>query len=119
MRLKLNPLVLVIALVACSASAQEKAITVAYVTTTSARAAVLKYDQTHADDVIVGAPDEATGKAALATWREKVRQFFAQADAADHLTAAAAALRNQQAIDAMNHAVAAVLDELRAMGVKL
>lgn len=109
--------ILVVLLAACGASAQEKAITAAYVTTVSAHAAMMTYDQAHADDVIVGAPDEATGKNQLATWRLKVKAFEAHVDAADHLIAAAAALRTNDAINAMNQAVLALTAELAVLGV--
>lgn len=102
----------------CSAGAREKALTGAYVATVASEAALLKYDQGRAQDIIAGAPDEATGKLQLADWRTKVTKVEKDIGIAINAIAAGFALNSDPSLTTALAAAALIQQDLNALGVK-
>lgn len=106
-------------LAACTASAREKTIAGTYVAVNTASAGLVAFDARHQDDLVVGAPDEASGKTALAEYRAKRELAVKAIDAAFRAIATAAVLEDDQSLAAMLAAALIVKQELQELGVKV
>lgn len=113
-------LVLVLAtMVGCGASQRQTALTGAYALAVASDAALQKYDQQHAHDIIAAAPDDATGKTQLATWRVTALKIQADIDAAIKTIAGAYALNTAPSEATALAAATALQQELAALGIKV
>lgn len=107
------------AMVGCGASQRQTALTGAYALAVASDAALLKYDQQHARDIIVAAPDKATGESQLTAWRLTVSKIETDVAKAINSIAAGFALNNDPTLKTALDAVAAVQQELAALGIKV
>ena len=106
------------AMVGCGASQRQTALTGAYAAAVGGEAALLRYDQVHAQAIIAGAPDDATGKQQLADWRTKVGKVEKDIGIAINAIAAAFALNSAPSLATALDAAALIERDLTALGVK-
>lgn len=113
---QLVPVLLLLALVACGASARERTITAAFATTNASRDAFVAFDASHQHQLVERATSLDDGKALLSDYRAK-RAVVVDLFAATYRAIAAAAIvadgRSMSALLAAAAQLAAAFDDLK------
>lgn len=105
-------IILALCLVACGASARQKAISGAYVTVSTAATALAAYNAPHENAILQESPDKASWTAKIAAWRDQRAQLERDIDAGYRTIAVAAGLNDDQSIASMLTAAKVIEDEL-------
>ncbi len=113
----MRALLVVLALVACGASAREKTIAATLSATDTASAAFVKYDAAHQASLVTAAKDPAGGHAALEAWRINQLEVERYLAATYQTIAAAAVATTDPNYNAMVQAALLLSQALHTLGV--
>lgn len=110
-------------LAACSAGVRHKTIAATFLAANTTSSAYAAYQAAHQhdkeQDIVVAAPDKATGEADLASYRAKRDRVDGAIKALYNAIAAAVAIDNDQSVTSMVAAAMLLNQALTDLGVKL